>query len=361
METIFDLYANSNHDKNYYFGFAVLFLGIVIFILNFYAFAKMTKYLGKMNFENTIILLSSIQSAVLIEQMIFLRYDLINIFLFLQIISLYLINHKFQKISEGYVVMKYKQFNIILLIVNILFFIGSIIKFIFDFVQLSYLELFYIILEIFTSFFLTYYCLAYLRLIKKRLNEDREQKNQKNIDNFPGTDIVGNEMFYRIRQKQYSCLYLANILFSLLEFIFDLLLKIKYNNDEEEEKSLNYINFFAFFIFFIHNSTNFMSFYWIIRKQYNFNNLEKVIKNEELIDEKFIEDEAIHIEEENKRISNYLNDDKNLKRKTSDDSSLKNDKVSNPKLSSRNSTFDENELINNLNNLNNKTEDNSSN
>ena len=104
-----------------------------------------------------------------------------------------------------------------------------------------------------------------------------------------------------------------------------------------------------------------MSFYWIIRKQYNFNNLEKVIKNEELIDEKFIEDEAIHIGEENKRISNYLNDDKNLKRKTSDDSSLRNDKVSIAKLSSRNSTFDENELINTLNNLNNKTEDNSSN
>jgi len=212
---------------------------------------------------------------------------------------------------------------------------------------------------------LTYYCLAYLRLIKKRLKEDREQKNikenQKNIDNFPGTDIVGNEIFYRIRQKQYSCLYLANILFSLLEFIFDLLLKIKYNNEEEEEKSLNYIDFFAFFIFFIHNSTNFMSFYWIIRKQYNFNNLEKVIKNEELIDEKYIEDEAIHIGEENKRISNYLNDDKNLKRKTSDDSSLRNDKSSMAKLSSRNSTFDENELINNLNNLNNNTDDNSSN
>jgi hypothetical protein len=207
---------------------------------------------------------------------------------------------------------------------------------------------------------LTYYCQVYLRLIKKRLKEDSEQKNIKEKDNFPGTYMTGNELFYKIRQKQYSYLYLANILFSLLEFVFDILLKIKYNNNEEEGLSLNYIDFFAFFTFFIHNSTNFMSFYWIIRKQYRFKIPEKVIKNEELIDEKYIEDEAIHIEEENKRITKYINDDKNVKRQTSDDSSLRNDKVSIAKMSSRNSTFDENELINTLNNMNNKAEDNSS-
>ena len=357
METIFNLYINDNYDKNYYFGFAVLFLGILIFIFNFSAFVKMTNYLGKMNFENTIILLSSIQSVVLIEQMIFLRYDLINVFLFLQINSLCLINHKFQKISEGYVVIKYKFFNIIIFVLNILFFITSIIKFIWDIIKLFYFELTYIILEMFTSFFLTYYCLAYLRLIKIRLKEDKEQKNIKEKDDFPGTYMVGNELFYKIRQKQYSSLYLANILFSFLEFIFDILLKIKYNNNE---KSLNYIDFFSFFTLFIHNSTNFMSFFWIIRKQYSFKIPEKIIKNEELIDEKYIEDEAIHIEEENKRITKYINDDKNVKRQTSDDSSLRNDKVSIAKMSSRNSTFDENEIINTLNNMNNKAEDNSS-
>jgi hypothetical protein len=321
----------------------------------------MTKYLGKMNFENTIIFLSSIQSVVLIEQMIFVQYDLLNVFLFLQINSLCLINHKFQKISEGYFIMKYKFFNLIIFIINILFFITSIIKFLWDIIQLSYFEFVYIILEIFTSFFLTYYCQVYLRLIKKRLKEDSEQKNIKEKDNFPGTYMAGNEIFYKIRQKQYSCLYLTNILFSFLEFIFDILLKIRYNNNKKEELSLNYMDFFSFFILFIHNSTNFMSFYWIIRKQYRFKIPEKVIKNEELIDEKYIEDEAIHIEEENKRITKYINDDKNLKRKTSDDSSLRNDKVSNAKISSRNSTFDENELINTLNNLNNKVEDSSSN
>lgn len=367
METIFNFYFNNNYDKKYYFGFGVLFLGILIFIFNFIAFVKMTKYLGKMNFENTIILMSSIQSIVLVEQMIFLQYDLINIFLFLQISSLCLINHKFQKISEGYVVMKYKLFNIIIFIINIFFFIASIFKFIFDITQLSYLELSYIILEILTSFFLTYYCRQYLSLIKKRLNENREQnnikENQKNLDNFLGIYSNGNEIFYRIRQKQYSCLYLANILFSLLEFILDIILKIKYNNEDNNNKKkeilLNYIDFLAFLILFIHNSTNFMSFYWIIRKQYSFNIQEKVIKNEELIDEKYIEDEAIHIEEENKRITKYINEDKNLKRKISGES-LKNDKNSTAKVSSRTSTFDENELINDLNNLNNRMEDNSS-
>ena len=49
-----------------------------------------------------------------------------------------------------------------------------------------------------------------------------------------------------------------------------------------------------------------------------------------------------------------------MKRQTSDDSSLRNDKVSIAKMSSRNSTFDENEIINTLNNMNNKAEDNSS-
>ena len=199
------------------------------------------------------------------------------------------------------------------------------------------------------------------KIDKKRLKEDSEQKNIKEKDNFPGTYMAGNELFYKIRQKQYSCLYLTNNLFSLLEFIFDILLKIKYNNNKMGELSLNYIDFFSFFILFIHNSTNFMSFYWIIRKQYSFSSSVKVIKNEELIDEKYIEDEAVHIEEENKRITKYLNDDKNVKNKISDDLSLKNDKMSVAKMSSRNSTFDENELINNINNLNNKVEDDSSN
>ena len=71
-----------------------------------------------------------------------------------------------------------------------------------------------------------------------------------------------------------------------------------------------------------------------------------------MIDEKFIEEEEIHIEEENKRITKYLNDEKNSYRVNNGSIEIKiseADKGSIQRKPSRNSSFDENVQINNLN------------
>ena len=51
----------SNFENFCYFCFLDLLFGLFLLIFNIFAFAQMTKYYGKMNFENTMILLSSIQ------------------------------------------------------------------------------------------------------------------------------------------------------------------------------------------------------------------------------------------------------------------------------------------------------------
>ena len=111
-------------------------------------------------------------------------------------------------------------------------------------------------------------------------------------------------------------------------------------------KSSHYlINYIYHFIFFLHNSIIFICFYWIIRKQYSSNIDKKIIgdkeeNSEKLIDEKYIKDEENSFEEENKRISGYLDEDKNKG---------KENEVNKKKIIrkiSRNSTFDENDELN---------------
>ena len=71
-----------NCDKSCYLGYVFFFIGIIIMILNLFAFLKMTRYYGKMNFENTILFLSFIQSVVLLIQMISSFNILICVFFF---------------------------------------------------------------------------------------------------------------------------------------------------------------------------------------------------------------------------------------------------------------------------------------
>lgn len=63
----------------------------------------MTNYYGKMNFENTLLLLSSIQSILLLIEIIISKNILISFFIFIQILSMCLINFKFKKISLGFI------------------------------------------------------------------------------------------------------------------------------------------------------------------------------------------------------------------------------------------------------------------
>ena len=342
-----------NCDKSCYLGYVFFFIGIIIMILNLFAFLKMTRYYGKMNFENTILFLSFIQSVVLLIQMISSFNILICVFFFIQILSMCLLNNKFRKISRGFITFKYEKVTKAIIAINIIYVIIYIIICILGYsLDLIYLSLFYYLLEIVTSFFLAYHCCVFLSLIKQ--DKSNENKNttldvQQNKQNFLGINLIGDGLFYLIKKKQLSLLYLGNIICSFIEFILDICMNLK-------SDYLYYFYFIFFFICFIHNSNIFISFYFIIREQYS-SKKEKYsynndIHNENIIDDKFIEEEATHIEGENKRISFYLNEDKKDNRKLSNESNeydknkrklSDNEKEEVKRKPSRTSTFGDND------------------
>ena len=342
-----------NCDKSCYLGYVFFFIGIIIMILNLFAFLKMTRYYGKMNFENTILFLSFIQSVVLLIQMISSFNILICVFFFIQILIMCLLNNKFRKISRGFITFKYEKVTKAIIAINIIYVIIYIIICILGYsLDLIYLSLFYYLLEIVTSFFLAYHCCVFLSLIKQ--DKSNENKNttsdvRQNTQNFLGINLIGDGLFYLIKKKQLSLLYLGNIICSFIEFIIDICKNLK-------PDYFYYFYFTFFFICFIHNSNIFISFYFIIREQYS-SKKEKYsynndIHNENIIDDKFIEEEATHIEGENKRISFYLNEDKKDNRKLSNESNeydknkrklSDNEKEEVKRKPSRTSTFGDND------------------
>ena len=264
-----------------------------------------------------------------------------------------LLNNKFRKISRGFITFKYEKVTKAIIAINIIYVIIYIIICILGYsLDLIYLSLFYYLLEIVTSFFLAYHCCVFLSLIKQ--DKSNENKNttldvQQNKQNFLGINLIGDGLFYLIKKKQLSLLYLGNIICSFIEFILDICMNLK-------SDYLYYFYFIFFFICFIHNSNIFISFYFIIREQYS-SKKEKYsynndIHNENIIDDKFIEEEATHIEGENKRISFYLNEDKKDNRKLSNESNeydknkrklSDNEKEEVKRKPSRTSTFGDND------------------
>ena len=344
-----------NCDKSCYLGYAFFFIGIIMMILNLLAFLKMTRYYGKMNFENTILFLSSIQSVVLLIQMISSFNILICVFFFIQILSMCLLNYKFMKISRGFIQFKYEKVTKAIIAINIIYVLLYITICILGYsLDLIYLNIFYYLLEIITSFFLAYHCCVFLNLIKQ--DKSNENKNttsdvQQNKQNFLGINLIGDGIFYLIKKKQLSLLYLGNIICSFIEFILDICMNLK-------SDYFYYFYFIFFFICFIHNSIIFISFYFIIREQYSFKRekylFNNEINNENIIDDKFIEEEITHIEGENEKISFYLNEDKKGNNKLSNESNENdknkrklsyNEKEEVKRKASRTSTFGDNDDI----------------
>ena len=348
MESFLSKCFISNAENSCYVGYIILLIGVIIIILNLIAFIQMTIFYGKMNFENTLLLLSSVQSITLLVEVISSYHYYICIFIFFQIIIMCLINIKFRKISRDYLNIKYHILTNVIIVVNLLFFIICIIIWAIDYeLDFFYIKIFYYILQTITSFLLAYYCCVFLGLI----NNDKQTKEKNGIkDNSPDNSLMNDGLFYLIKQKQLSVLYLTNIICSLLELIVDCL-DFNINSD--------YLYYLFFLICFIHNNCIFISFYWIIRKQYAPKRESIKINGENkrhtLIDSNYIEKEESNIEEENKRIVGYLNDDKNSRKMSNVGSNdldknnrklSENDKENIIRKPSRSSTFGENDLNN---------------
>ena len=352
MDAFYDKCLTSHFPTTCSAGFSVLTFGFIFFTLNSLAFIKMTNYYGKMNFENTVLLLSSIQSVMLLIEIMIAKNVLISVFIFIQILSMCLINFKFNKISKGFVKLKYNYLTKIVLSLDIIYLFVFITIFIIESLNhidniLYYLSSFYYLLEIFSSFLLSYYCCVFLGIIKKidkkknqnifndyyrrkitnlsdNINNNIKNEETTNKSSSAKFNMVGDGLFYLVKKRQITLLYLGNILFSFFALGFDTTMTFVIT---DEKKDIYQYIYYTYFLFcFIHNSINYISFYWLVREQYkklpdvDKDDIIEEEKENKLINSKYIEEEIINIENENKRISKYIDDDKKIKRIETTDS-----------------------------------------
>ena len=138
------------------------------------------------------------------------------------------------------------------------------------------------------------------------------------------SNMVGTGLFYLVKKRQITLLYLGNILFSFFALGFDTIMTFVITDEEKDVYQYIYYTYFLFCFF--HNSINYIAFFWMIREQYkkpeevDIDDTEEEGKQNKLINTKYIEGEIMNIENENKRISKYIDDDKKIKRIETNDS-----------------------------------------
>ena len=327
------------------YSYATLGFGIIILILNIFAFIKMSIFYHKLNFENTLLIISSIQSIVLISQMM-INLPILSLFIFLQIWLMFRINIKYHKISLGHIQLKSSQLNYIIIILNNLYIPGFYLLYYFFYQEGKYnqfyFNIFYYVLQICTSIFLAYHCCKFLRWISKNKSKD-----------------IGNVLFYSIKKRQFSFLPITNIIFSSLEFLIDIFIYLNYNFNIIKANFIIYRPIILF-VFFLHNTVVFITFYWMVRRQYSLK-IKRIDKNDsqeeiiKIIDNEFINDIA---SSGNENVENFIYDEKNnIKANNTYDSfeiismdGEKKEKEDINRRDSKASNFDDEELISEKNN-----------
>ena len=316
---------NSSLPNICYYGFFNLFLGVVFAIFNCYGFIKMTRFFHKIKFENMLLLLSLIQLILFLIAMVLVYSIFFYLFIFIQIGMILLINKKFVNLSKGFLDIKLPWLNSMIIIINIIYLVSLIVLYALSLD--NYISRYYYIIELISSIMLTIYGCKFLNLIKKKfINDKKLQTNNKtssenteikNLDNFISTS--GNELFYIIKKKQLTILCLSNIIFTIIEFSIEISLIFI------ESSEINHILIYVYFsISLLHSIIIFFSFYWIIREQYNksanLSDIDSDNDDNNLIDENYIEEEIINIENQNQ-----LKDEGEKKRKLTHKSLVEDD------------------------------------
>lgn len=321
-------------------------MGIIIFVISFiplffnvYAFAKMTIFYKKLNFENSIILIAAIEIFIL-EFALTTSFDIfLQFFFFLQIFSISWLIKKFSNlIKDIKSIFKKNILFISINIINLVIFIVYIICMIRAEKNIYILNLIYKIFYFISTCLLGYICIFMNRLILKHkleylenynnlfepyllimdnndlidfesLNSDGTKENSNNINSSNKNDNINEnqkeyikkgEVFYHIKKRQNKCLFIINSLCSFLELIFTIIRYFSINEDFLEDiykivplTLLSEILFYFFILIcFINVSAIFFSFYYYIRRQYSRN--PKVYKkrlSKKLIDDAFIEEQ----------------------------------------------------------------------
>ena len=298
-------------------GFSEFTLSLLMLLFTIIGLVKMIKYYDKLNFEISLLFFSIFQ-IILIDLIIITPHDfLYEIFFLIQIFLISLIIRKFVKITKK----KIFNENVIFIIVNIINLI------IFTFYILSLLDVFLsdiylcfrFISRIFYFLITIYLTVLCCSLIKKL---EKFEKNNESYDLFLRkkstigsaksehftVSFYSQELFFMIRKKQITPLYILNLSCSFFQLLFilsknflftDLFKKIEYKLESENE---GYIIYYIYLLtFFLNTMINFICFYWVIRDQYkdNSNRTVKTRPYDTILDDKFILKESQAKEGEN--------------------------------------------------------------
>ena len=335
-DNIFEICIKNNFSNiNCIFGSIEFISSFVILALTILGLIKMIKYYDKFNFEMCLLLFSIFQ-ILLMDMIIITPHDfLFELFFVTQLFLVSLIIWKFLKIIKSN---KLRE-NIIIFLINII----NILIFIFFVLSLFELFLADIYLYIrFTSrifYFLTTVNLAILcRALIKKLDK-YETKNETfdlflrkyNTKNSVKSEhfvfsFYSQELFFMVRKKQITPLYIVNLLCSFIQMIFIFLKSFILTDifSKRDNKIVStdegYIIYYIYLLsYFLNIMINFICFYWMIREQYNQSDIEiNKKKDNKILDEDFIIRESIQSSKEvTKNIFTEKNDDKNRKLKKS--------------------------------------------
>ena len=335
-DNIFEICIKNNFSNiNCIFGSIEFISSFVILALTILGLIKMIKYYDKFNFEMCLLLFSIFQ-ILLMDMIIITPHDfLFELFFVTQLFLVSLIIWKFLKIIKSN---KLRE-NIIIFLINII----NILIFIFFVLSLFELFLADIYLYIrFTSrifYFLTTVNLAILcRTLIKKLDK-YETKNETfdlflrkyNTKNSVKSEhfvfsFYSQELFFMVRKKQITPLYIVNLLCSFIQMIFIFLKSFILTDifSKKDNKIVStdegYIIYYIYLLsYFLNIMINFICFYWMIREQYNQSDIKiNKKKDNKILDEDFIIRESIQSSKEvTKNIFTEKNDDKNRKLKKS--------------------------------------------
>ena len=335
-DNIFEICIKNNFSNiNCIFGSIEFISSFVILALTILGLIKMIKYYDKFNFEMCLLLFSIFQ-ILLMDMIIITPHDfLFELFFVTQLFLVSLIIWKFLKIIKSN---KLRE-NIIIFLINII----NILIFIFFVLSLFELFLADIYLYIrFTSrifYFLTTVNLAILcRALIKKLDK-YETKNETfdlflrkyNTKNSVKSEhfvfsFYSQELFFMVRKKQITPLYIVNLLCSFIQMIFIFLKSFILTDifSKKDNKIVStdegYIIYYIYLLsYFLNIMINFICFYWMIREQYNQSDIKiNKKKDNKILDEDFIIRESIQSSKEvTKNIFTEKNDDKNRKLKQS--------------------------------------------
>ncbi len=271
------------NDKQCIFGSSLIIINIVLFSFLIYGFVKMTKFYEELNFENSIILGCILQSAIMLLVIITSLNFILEIFYFFQILMVSYVLQRMIIISKDNeeIDNSSNNNNLTFIIINIFnIFIFSLfqisIHFHFTHEKKRIFETIYRSYSIIINLILLYYGLKVINLIIEK------NKNNDKLISLKHTSLLSKgtlSNYGQIKKSQIKMLIYFNLLFSILQFIFNIMknyiLTNHFSTDKKDmttnpKSTLGIFLYNIYLLICIMNIfLNFITFFWCIREQYD--------------------------------------------------------------------------------------------